>query len=111
MVVVAVAKQHGVDMAIPEPGQHVHAFSRDHFCIGRHLKLAHGPDGGDSLVLDNYYAISQHMTTEAVDETTAHQCKRACLSRRDYETKEKYSGKINIHGFRHATLPSASARA
>src|SRR5205085_780643 len=45
-----------------------------------------------------------------VDETTAHQGKRAGLSRCDYETKQKCSSKIKIHGLRYATLSSAFAR-
>src|SRR5438045_2244088 len=76
-----------------------------------HREVAHGPDCSDSLVLDNYYAISQRMTAKTVDKTTAHQCKRACLDRYDYETKQKCSSKIKIHGLRHATLSSAFARA
>ena len=110
MVIVTVTEQHGVDMAIPEAGQYIHPFGRNHFCIGRHLEFAYGPDGGDALVLDDYYAISQGMTAKTVDETTAHQCKRAGLGRCDYETKQKCSSKIKIHTLSYATLSCAFAR-
>ena len=72
MIVVAVTEQHGMDMAIPKPWQHVHAFGRNHFCIGRHLEFANGPDGGDAFVFDNYHAVGQWMAAEAVNEATAH---------------------------------------
>src|SRR5690242_13778537 len=110
MVIVTVTEQHGVDVAIPEPGQYIHAFGRNHFCIGRHLELAYGPDGGDALLLDDYYAIGQRMTTKTVDETTADQRKWAGLGRCDYETKQKCSSNVKIHGLRHATSSSAFAR-
>ena len=93
-------ESHRMDMAIPESRQYVHSFGRDHFCIGRHPEFAHGPHGGDALVLDNYHTVGQWMTAEAVDETTAHQHKRTCLSRCEDKEEEKYRTEIGIHKFK-----------
>ena len=75
MPVVAVPKQHGVDMAIPEAGEHIHAFRGNDFGVCRHLKCTDCADGGNPFVFDNNYAICQRVTAETVNQTTAHKRK------------------------------------
>src|SRR4029434_3337032 len=70
---------------------------RNYFCIGWHFKIAHGPDGGDALVFDDDHAVGQWMTAETVNQATAHQRKRARLSRCQDETESKRSDAVRVH--------------
>src|SRR6185312_3173597 len=97
MVIIAVTQQHGVDMAIPKPRQHVHPFGRNHFCIRRHFKLAHSPVGGDALVLNDDHTVGQWVTTEAVNKAAAHDSEWPRLRRGKDKTENKRSDKVCVH--------------
>jgi hypothetical protein len=89
MGVITVTEYHGVNVAIPETGQHVHAFSGDDFGVGGHLQRTNGPDSGDALIFDNDYAVRQWVAAEAVDETTTDERKRARLYRYNYGEEKR----------------------
>ena len=57
-----------VNMAIPEPGEHVHPLGRNHLRVlwdGERADLA---DGGDALVVDQDHAIHSGSLLKAVDQ-------------------------------------------
>ncbi len=66
--VITVTEYHGMDVAIPEARQHVHAFGRNNFRIGGHLQRADGADGGDTLLVDDDHAVREWMAAKAVNE-------------------------------------------
>ena len=77
MRVVAVPEQHGVNVAIPEAGKHVHAFGGDHFGIfgdGQGSDLA---DGCDAFVVDQDDAVCERRPAETIDQPAADQRRRA----------------------------------
>ena len=74
-------------VAVPEAGQHVHAFGRNDFGIGGHLHRAYGTDGGDALVFDYDYAVRERMAAEAVNQPSTDQRNRARLCRCKYDEK------------------------
>ena len=77
MVVVAVAEQHGVNVAIPKAGQNRHAFGGNDFGIRRDLEGVDRADGGDALAFDHDHAVGERRPAEAVDQTTADQRDRS----------------------------------
>jgi hypothetical protein len=68
MLVIAVTQERGVYVAIPEAGQHVHAFGGNDFGIGRHVQRTNCADRSDALVLDYDYAVRERMAAEAVNQ-------------------------------------------
>ena len=84
-------------VAIPEAGQHVHAFGGNDFGIGRHVQRANRADRSDALVFDYDHAVRERMTAEAVNQPSTDQRNRARLCRCKYDEKEKCSDKASIH--------------
>jgi len=83
MLVIAVTQERGVYVAIPEAGEHVHAFGGNDFGIGRHVQRANRADRSDALVFDYDHAVRERMTAEAVDQATADQRNGTRLCRRN----------------------------
>jgi len=71
MRVVGVADDHGVDVHVPEPGEHGHAFGRDDLRARRHGERADLADGGDGLPLDEDDAVPDRRAGKSVDEGAA----------------------------------------
>ena len=84
-------------MAIPEAGQHVHAFGGNDFGIGRHVECANGADRSDALVFDDDHAVRERMTAKAVNQPSTDQRNRARLCRCNYDEKKKCSDKASVH--------------
>ena len=74
-------------VAIPQAGQHVHAFSGNDFGIGRHIQCANGPDLSDALVFDYDHAVGERMTAKAVNQPSTDQRNRARLDGCNYHEK------------------------
>ena len=68
MRVIAVPEDHGVDVAIPEAGEHVHSFGRNHFGIFWHGEGSDLADRGDAFAVDQDDAVREGRPAETVDQ-------------------------------------------
>ena len=77
MPVIAVAENHGVDVAIPESGEHVHPFGGNDLRIRRNRQRTDLADGGDAFAVDQDDAIGEGRPSKAVDQSPADQSRQA----------------------------------
>src|SRR4030095_16178313 len=97
MLIIAVAQQRRVHVAIPQTGHDVHAFGGNDFGLGRHVQRAKGADRSDALVFNYDDAVREGMAAKAVNQASTDQRNRARLCRGKYDEKKKCSNKPGIH--------------
>jgi hypothetical protein len=57
-----------VDVHVPEPGQHGHAFGGDHLGAARNSQRPDLTNGGDALSIDDDDAVAKGSAAESIDE-------------------------------------------
>ncbi len=81
MRIVRMPVEHGVDMHVPQSGQHAHAFGRDHFGARRNRQRTDLPDGLNFLSVDQDHAVANRRIAVPIDECSADEsfsCRGLC---------------------------------
>ena len=79
MRIVAVPKNHGVDVTVPEAGQQIHAFRGNYLRVLRNCEGAHGADLGNAFAFDKKNAVGEGRSAESIDQSPTDECERARL--------------------------------
>ena len=80
MSVIAVTEDHGVNVAIPESRQHIHALGRDYFRVLRDRQGTDLADRGNPFALDQDDAVRERRAAKPIDQSAADQSRQAKAS-------------------------------